>query len=192
MTAVLGVDAGSRTAADAEHLMLGVAAELGAGPGAVLCTHAVRQGTPHYAATLTLPTSRPATLRATMPSLPSAGWALVDAAEVLEGDPVLARTALGAATGRAAGSDGRAVRFPGIELLTGTVPVADVLAGTAIDEVRVLAGGVLPPAAVLHTREFCRPVYEAGALVLDVLPAGPGRVAPFEVPNPTPCCAAHS
>jgi hypothetical protein len=47
------------------------------------------------------------------------------------------------------------VRFGGIELLTGTVPVA-------------------------------------GALVLHVLPAGPGRVAPFEVPNPTPCCAAHS
>jgi hypothetical protein len=61
----------------------------------------------------------------------------------------------------------------------------------AIDEVRVLAGGVLPPAAVLATRDFCRPVYEAGALVLHALPAGPGRVAPFEVPNPTPCCAAH-
>jgi hypothetical protein len=55
MIAVLGVDAGSRTAADAEHLMLGIAAELGAGPGAVLCTHAVRHGTPHYAATVTLP-----------------------------------------------------------------------------------------------------------------------------------------
>jgi len=188
MTAVLGVDAGSRTAADAEHLMLGVAAELGAGPGAVLCTHAVRQGTPHYAATVTLP----ATLPATMAPIPAAGWALVDTAEVLEGDPVLARTALGAATARAAGTDGRAVRFPGIELLTGTVPVADVLAGTAIDEVRVLAGGLLPPAAMLLTRDFCRPVYEAGALVLHVLPAGPGRVAPFEVPNPTPCCAAHS
>ena len=105
---------------------------------------------------------------------------------------MLARTALGAATARAAGTDGRAVRFPGIELLTGTVPVADVLAGTAIDEVRVLAGGLLPPAAMLLTRDFCRPVYEAGALVLHVLPAGPGRVAPFEVPNPTPCCAAHS
>ena len=56
----------------------------------------------------------------------------------------------------------------------------------------MLAGGPLPPAAVLQTREFCRPVYEAGALVLHVLPAGPGRVAPFEVPNPTPCSAAHS
>jgi hypothetical protein len=184
---VLGVDAGSRTAADAEHLMRGVAAELGAGPGAVLCTHAVRQGTPHYAATLTLP-EPPAAL----PPLPAAGWAVVCPGEMLGGDPVLARTALGAAAARAAGTDGRAVRFAGIELLTGTVPVADVLAGTAIDEVRVLAGGVLPPAAVLATREFCRPVYEAGTLVLHVLPAGPGRVAPFEVPNPTPCRAAHT
>ena len=56
----------------------------------------------------------------------------------------------------------------------------------------MLGGGLLPPAAMLLTRDFCRPVYEAGALVLHVLPAGPGRVAPFEVPNPTPCCAAHS
>ena len=47
-------------------------------------------------------------------------------------------------------------------------------------------------AGAASTREFCRPVYEAGALVLLVLPAGPGRVAPFEVPDPTPCCAAHS
>lgn len=84
------------------------------------------------------------------------------------------------------------MQFPGVDLLTGTGPVADVLAGTAIDEVRVLAGGTLPPGAVLQTRGFCRPVYEAGALVLHVLSAGPGRVAPFEVPNPTPCCAAHS
>jgi hypothetical protein len=117
---------------------------------------------------------------------------VVGRAEVLGGDPVLARTALGAASARAAGADGRAVRFPGVDLLTGTVPVADVLASTAIDEVRVLAGGVLPPAAVLQTRDFCRPVYADGTLVLHVLPAGPGRVAPFEVPNPTPCCAAHS
>ena len=55
--------------------------------------------------------------------------------------------ALTAATDRAAGADGRAVRFPGAELLVGTVPVADVLARTAIEEVRVLAGGVLPAGA---------------------------------------------
>ena len=55
MRAVLGVDAGSRTAAEVEHQLLDLAARLGAGPGAVLCTHAVRQGTPHYAGTITLP-----------------------------------------------------------------------------------------------------------------------------------------
>jgi hypothetical protein len=212
MRAVLGVDAGSRTAAEVEHQLLDLAARLGAGPGAVLCTHAVRQGTPHYAGTITLPDppSDPLTL-------PAAGWALlgapaippappvppapgrsvpgdgpVAAGVVVGGDPVLARYALGAATARSAGADGRAVHYPGIELLTGTVPAADVPARTAIDEVRVLAGGVLPPDAVLLTRDFCRPVYAAGALVLHVLPAGPGRVAPFEVPNPTPCCAAHA
>jgi hypothetical protein len=108
------------------------------------------------------------------------------------GDPALARTALAAATDRAAGADGRAVRFSGMDLLTGTVPVADVLELTAVEEVRVLAGGTLPPDALLDTRDFCRPTYQEGRLVLLVLPAGRGRVAPFEVPNPTPCCAAHA
>jgi hypothetical protein len=187
MAAVLGVDAGSRTAAEVEHLLLDLAAELGAGPGAVLCTHAVRQGTPHYAGTLTLPALPP-----DPPAIPTAGWALLAPAGARRGgDPLLARNALGVATARSSGTDGRAVRYPGIDLLTGTVPAADVLARTAIDEVRVLAGGVLAPGAVLVTRDFCRPVYEAGTLVLHVLPAGPGRVAPFEVPNPTYCCAAH-
>jgi hypothetical protein len=217
MLTVLGVDAGSRTAAEAEHLLLAVAADLGAGPGAVLCTHPVRQGIPHYAGTITLPAP------AALPEVGGAGLALLGAgpepvligaatgvrgeALVLgtvpghapvaagvrtAGDPALARTALSAATDRAAGEDGRAVRFPGIELLTGTVPVADVLEHTAIDEVRVLAGGTLPPDAVLHTRDFCRPVYAEGRLVLHVLPAGPGAVAPFEVPNPTPCCPDHA
>jgi hypothetical protein len=209
MRAVLGVDAGSRTAAEAEHLLLGLVADLGAGPGAVLCTHAVRQGTPHYAGTVMLPGP------VDLPVVPDAGVALLgagpdpvgDGAEFsvgtvpghapvaagvrTGGDPALARNALAAATDRAAGVDGRAVRYPGMDLLTGTVPVADVLEHTAVEEVRVLAGGVLPPDALLDTRDFCRPAYQEGRLVLLVLPAGPGRVAPFEVPNPTPCCAAH-
>jgi hypothetical protein len=218
MLTVLGVDAGSRTAKEAEHLLLGLVADLGGDPGAVLCTHAVRQGTPHYAGTITL--AGPVAL----PDVPDAGVALLGADPDLAGgealpagtgsvpgdvpgglpgdapvaagvrtggDPALIRSALAAATDRAAGADGRAVRFPGIELLTGTVPVADVLRRTAVDEVRVLAGGTLPPDARLTTRDFCRPVYQNGKLVLLVLPAGPGLVAPFEVPNPTPCCAAH-
>ncbi|HEV7658155.1 MAG TPA: hypothetical protein VGP36_25940 [Mycobacteriales bacterium] len=208
-SAVLGVDAGSRTAAEAEHLLLGLVADLGAGPGAVLCTHAVRQGTPHYAGTLTLPAP------VVLPDVPGAGLALlgagpdpvgadepavgtvpghrpVAAGVLTAGDPALARTALSAATDRAAGADGRAVRFPGVELLTGTVPVQDVLDRTAVEEVRVLAGGTLPPDALLHTRDFCRPIYQDGRLVLLVLPAGPHAVAPFEVPNPTPCCAVHA
>lgn len=180
MDALLGVDAGSRTAADAEHLLLGLAAELGVDPGAVLCTHAVRSGTPHYAATL--PWS------GELPAVPGAGAALSSGAG--GGDPDLAATALGAARERAAGVAGRAVRFPGMELLTGTVPVADLLARTGIDEVRVL-GGVLPAGARLVTRDFVRPEWQDGRLVLLVLPAGPGLVAPFEVPDPTPCCAAH-
>lgn len=177
---VLGVDAGSPTATDAEHQLLGLAAELGVGPGTVLCTHPVRSGTPHYAGTLSW--------SGELPVVAGAGAALSSGAT--GGDPDLAVSALGAARERAARTAGRAVRFPGMELLTGTVPVADLLAGTGIAEVRVL-GGVLPAGARLVTRDFVRPEWQDGRLVLLVLPAGPGLVAPFEVPHPTPCCAAH-
>lgn len=178
---VLGVDAGSPTAADAEHLLRRLAEDLGADSGAVLCTHAVRLGIPHYAGTLSW--SGP------LPTVPDAGVALSSGAR--GGDPALAAGALDAALERAAGAAGRAVRFPGMELLTGIVPVSEVLARTAIERVTVLAGGALPPDARLHTREFVRPEWHDGRLTLLVLPAGRGLVAPFEVPNPTPCCASH-
>ena len=177
---VLGVDAGSPTAAEAEHRLLRLAAELGAGPGAVPCTHPVRSGTPHYAGTLSW--------SGALPDVPGAGVAL--SSGVTGGDLRLAASALGAARERAAGAAGRAVRFPGMELLTGTVAVADLLARTGIEEVRVL-GGVLPAGAGLVTRDFVRPEWRDGRLGLLVLPAGPGLVAPFEVPDPTPCCAVH-
>lgn len=182
---VLGVDAGSPTAADAEHLLRRLAEDLGADPGAVLCTHPVRDGVPHYAGTLDWNGPLPSLLAA----VPAAGVA--DASGALDGDPVLAAHALGAARDRHARVAGRAVRYPGLELLTGIVPVADVLARTAIEQVTVLAGGTLPPDARLHTRDFVRPEWRDGTLTLLVLPAGRGLVAPFEVPDPTPCCASH-
>ena len=44
---------------------------------------------------------------------------------------------------------------------------------------------------VVATRAFVRPLCRGGRLVLPVLPAGRGRLAPFEVPNPTPCCGGR-
>lgn len=208
MRTVLGVDAGSETPAEAEHLLLDLADRLGAGPGAVLCTHPVRDAAPHYAISLDLPGAPAAVLAAaTALVTPTSGLAAVPAAIPAAADSALAGTGPGAgpvrggsgerqgaagevAAAHAAGTSGRAVRFPGADRLTGTVPVAAVLAGTAIDGITVLGGGTAD-GCVLHTRDFVRPEWRDGRLVLLVLPAGDGRVAPFEVPNPTPCCATH-
>lgn len=86
---------------------------------------------------------------------------------------------------------GRAVRFPGASLLTGTLPVSTVLSETAIDRVEILGGIPADPTLLLDTGDFVRPVWRAGALVLHVVPAADGHVVPFETRNPTPCCAAH-
>ena len=88
-------------------------------------------------------------------------------------------------------SAGRAVLFPGQERLTGEIATDDVPSLSAIRAVEGIAG--TPTVGTrLVTRDFVRPVLRTGALVLQVRPFGEeGTVAPFEVPDPTPCCAAH-
>ena len=90
-----------------------------------------------------------------------------------------------------AAAGGRAVRFAGVDALVGTLTVAEVLAGSAIDRVEVLGGAPAPPEAVLDTRDHVRPQWRDGELVLTVMPAAGGRLVPFETRDPTPCCAAH-
>lgn len=196
---VLGVDADSATAGDAEHLIRHLAERLGGDPEAVLCTHPVRDGRPHYAGTLDwtpdpLEPALPDRIAAELPA--GAGFALVPTSgattgRARHGNDRLASTALTAAHHHASGRGGRAVRFPGIGLLTGLVSLEDALALTGIDAIQMLAGGALPADAVLNTRGFVRPEWRESLLVLLVLPDGLGRVAPFELPNPTACCATH-
>ena len=81
--------------------------------------------------------------------------------------------------------------FPGGRSLTGTLPVATLLSASAIDEVVVLGGPRCSPETLIDTRDFVRPQYRDGRLVLMATPAPGGLIAPFEVPNPTPCCANH-
>jgi hypothetical protein len=104
-----------------------------------------------------------------------------------ETEPALAPAAAAAAEGRT----GRAVLFDGSAGLVGTMAVGDVLAGSAIDRVEVLGGGVATPDALLDTRDFVRPQFRDGELVLTTTPAAGGLLIPFEVRNPTPCCAGH-
>lgn len=86
---------------------------------------------------------------------------------------------------------GRAVRYPGVEALTGTLTVAELLATSAIDRVAVIGGASATPETLVDTRDFVRPQWTDGVLTLVCTPAPGGRIAPFEVPNPTPCCVDH-
>lgn len=106
------------------------------------------------------------------------------------GLPALQASAERAAAAHRHRSSGRVVHFPGGDTLTGTVPVADVLT-TAIDRIQVLGGGDAAPDSLLVTRNFLRPRWDTGQLVLHVQPAVGDTWVPFETPDPTPCCAAH-
>ncbi|GAA0475539.1 hypothetical protein Ade02nite_41690 [Paractinoplanes deccanensis] len=96
-----------------------------------------------------------------------------------------------AAESALSGKFGRAVIFPGAAGLTGKLTVAEVVASTAIDKVEVLGSGAAADTDILDTRDFVRPQYRNGDLVLTTTPAAGGVLVPFETRDPTPCCADH-
>ncbi|MFJ8577888.1 hypothetical protein [Micromonospora sp. NPDC093277] len=181
----VGLSLGHRTDEEAEHWLRDTVRPLGL-PGMVACTHLVREPWPHVAISLTVAKAdvgRAGPGRGTSPAgrpswLPATPAELCAAAEY-------------AATEHAALRSGRAVLFPGVERLTGAVTVGELLAASAIDQVILLGGEPADAEDLVLTRDFVRPQWRDRLLTLIVTPAGPGRVAPFEVPNPTPCCADH-
>ncbi|MBM7785136.1 hypothetical protein [Tenggerimyces flavus] len=178
MKEVVGIDAGSATVQDAEHLLGRLLEEvLGRTDAMVACTHFVRGERPHVALSVTGVDSA---------ALVSLELGVASGSE-RSGPPELAAGAALAAAAFAAG-EGRAVIYPGVSGLVGTRSASEVLAESAIEEIDVMGGGV---ASLVHTRDFVRPEYVNGRLVLLTQPAGGGGVVPFEVPNPTPCCADH-
>ncbi|WP_164835875.1 hypothetical protein [Actinacidiphila soli] len=191
---VLGIDAGSAGLREADHLIHHLVDQLGLPAGTVACTHHIRTGRPHTAVSLTLPDadSVDAVWRAlTAPAAEPMGVCLAGRAH---GPAHLADAAGQAAAEATARSGGRAVLYPGVGRLTGTVTVADILAHTPIARLTVLgsAPGDHPaPTVEVLTRAHVRPEWRTGDLVLSLVPAVGGRLAPFEVPNPTPCCADH-
>ncbi|MBK6017795.1 hypothetical protein [Streptomyces sp. MBT53] len=179
---VLGVDAGTTTLREADHLVRDLASTLALPPGTVACTHLIRtdarRGT---AVSLEFPDHESA----------ATAWRHLTESEPPQGDR---EAATQAATDHTARRSGRAVLFPGMEHLTGTVPLSDLLERTAIDRVIVVGAtsGELPtPTTPVHTQDHVRPEWREGELVLALVPAVGGTLAPFEVPNPTPCCADH-
>ena len=194
VTARLGLAGGHTDRAALEHL-LGEAVEAvvaGHGPVGLVCTHYV-DGTVAGSVELTGPAAAVADVTAGLVDRLGVAVAAeaVDGPRLVAGDPAWAAAAGRALDALAQRSSGRAVVFPGQHRLTGEVPADAVPALSAVAEV-VGIDGTLVAGATLLTRVFVRPVLTGGRLVLQVRPIGPdGAVAPFEVPDPTPCCAAH-
>ncbi|WP_019066642.1 hypothetical protein [Streptomyces hokutonensis] len=179
---VLGVDAGTTTLREADHLVRALASTLALPPGTVACTHLIRtdarRGT---AVSLELPDHESA----------ANAWRHLTESEPPRGDREAAAHAAAEHTAR---RSGRAVLFPGAEHLAGTLPLSDLLERTAIDRVTVVgatSGGPPDPTTPVHTQDHVRPEWRHGELVLALVPAAGNSLAPFEVPNPTPCCADH-
>lgn len=153
----------------ADHLLHALAAELALPEGTFGCTHLVRGDRPRVVVSLALP-SEPL-LRTAQERLATGGH------EVSPGSP---------------DTVGRAVLYPGSPALTGTLTIAEVLARSAIDRVTVLGTPGRPsPATRLITGGHVRPQWQNGELVLTTMPAVGGTLVPFEVAEPTPCCADH-
>jgi hypothetical protein len=177
----LGLDRGDTDVAAAEHWVRELVAGI---DGVVACTHLVRAPTPHVAVSVAGPRGELAVAAATGGVVAATGGAL--AVAVATGGALVARDEHAGRTG------GRAVVFPGVERLVGRVTVGDVLARSAIERIHILGGGPAPdPDMELDTRDFVRPQWMDGRLTLVAMPAPGGRIAPFELPNPIPCCADH-
>jgi hypothetical protein len=153
----------------ADHLVLRLVAELGLPETAFVCTHFLRGDRPRVALSFTLP-SEPL-LRTAEERLRAQGY------EVTPGVP---------------DTVGRAVVYPGVGSLNGTMTVGELLARSAIDRVTVLGSPGQPPSGRrIVTHDHVRPQWQNGELVLAAMPAVGGTLVPFEVPDPTPCCADH-
>ncbi len=163
---IVGISLGHADDTAAEHWLAALPE-----PPVVACTHLVREPYPHVAISLAL----------------AAGADLPP-----QGEEVLRPAAAAAAAAHEARRSGRAVIYPGVERLVGVLSVAQVLQLSAIERVQML-GSATPPApeTPLETGDFVRPQWMQGALTLVATPAVGGRIAPFEVADPTPCCADH-
>ena len=167
-TVHLGLSLGHRTDRDAEHWL---ADNLPAGlPDLVVCTHNVPAPHPHVALSFAF--------EGRVDGLP-------------EVEPDFRAAADEAAARHRDRLSGRAVHFPGISDLVGTLTAAEILELSAIERVTVLASGDAAADAVVETQNFVRPLWRDGRLELVLVPAVGGVFVPFESPNPIPCCADH-
>jgi hypothetical protein len=163
---VLGFSLGHADDAAAEHWL----AALPVTP-VMACTHLVREPYPHVAISLVLP---------------------VVPVDLPRGEDLLLPAASAAAAAHRERRSGRAVIYPGVDRLIGVLTVSELVESSAIERVQVLGSPSPPsPSTLVETSDHVRPQWIDGALTLVTTPARNHRIAPFEVPNPTPCCADH-
>ncbi|MGC9669281.1 hypothetical protein ACNTMW_22320 [Planosporangium sp. 12N6] len=175
---VAGLDLGHDSVEAAEHWLHELVHRLGHPAGLIACTHLVYEPHPHVAVSFAAP-------------VPGSGAPLgtSGAQDPWPPDAVGTAGARRAAAEHTARTGGRAVHYPGVELLTGSLPVGEVIGRSAIERVVMLGGVEAAPETVLHTLDYVRPVWRDGRLTLVTRPAPEGTLAPFELRNPTPCCA---
>jgi len=192
--AALDVLAGTLSDVDAvAHSLVRSLQSLGAWD-VVIASHVVQSGqAPHQVVTVSALDVAPSEVETTLREV-GAGF---DVSAVLgvrdfDGPPELRDGLEAAVVAHRSQTAGRVVVFPGDHVLLGTVSVADVTLWSGIDRVEMVTGEPVDAGIPLVTRDFLRPRWDAGALVLHVQTAVGGTVVPFETPFPTPCCADHA
>jgi hypothetical protein len=178
---VVGVSLAHPDTAAAEHWLVSLPER-----PVLACTHLVQSPSPHVALSLAFASAASA-------ASPLETASALGAAPASEGAATAAFAAAGAAAAAAheGRQSGRAVIYPGVDVLVGTLSVGEILAVSAITRVEVLGSETADPATLVETGDFVRPQWRAGELVLTTTPAAGDRLVPFETRNPTPCCAAH-
>ncbi|MFI9815008.1 hypothetical protein [Saccharothrix variisporea] len=87
-------------------------------------------------------------------------------------------------------AEGRCIRFPGQDELTGVHPAGAIVASSAVDEV-VGVGVPVSAGDLVDTQGFVRPTLVDGRLVLLVERAAGGVLRPTESRDPHECCGGH-
>lgn len=187
---VVGLDAEHTDERRADHDLRALVRDLPPGAVRVAATHWARLGDrPHVALSVELVEVGAGPVLDRLPQLADR-WSLVLDGE-RHGDAGLHEAAQAARSAHASGTSGRAVHYPGVEALVGTLTAQELVERSAVDRVRVLTAGDAPPDARIVTRGHVRPTWADGELVLLTQPAAGGTLVPFESPTPTPCCADH-
>lgn len=207
MTVVVGIDLGIGDELDAEAILTALHAELAADwPGLWIGTYAVSApGGRHAAFAVELPMESPPDEALALETVSSAltralahhahdgdRWhtAILVVGTTATADEDQAAGARAAIAAHRTRESGRLVVYPGVERLVAEVTAGDIRA-TAIDDLVSLCGRPVGDDTVVITRDFVRPRWAAGRLVLHVQPGPGGCLVPFEEPYPHRCCAAH-